>query len=591
MSVTGPTGPGRSDFGAADAGEVSTVAAELKELRAAAGATGDGRPTSRLAQRLLQDGKIDVADAKKLVQDEAARGPLTKSERTVFVNLLRNHAAQITPAALDVLAQHFNLPLRRPAGPTGPTAPTTGGTTTGGGMTITGDQRDGIRGTARPGDTIEAINLSSAPANRLHLEDTTVIATADASGKFTGRMPDVQEGDEIRMRRRGADGSVGDWVTITAHGISAQDTRSAIVNLDRVTLESKPDGTVEVGTNTDRPVTEPGAKVRFTNSRTGEKFDMTANDAGSVPQGFKLKGRPGDTFAVSVTDGRNDAALSKLAGTVRVPGGSGGASGVDLPDPTLVHDDKGYTEVRFHGPLFKDGPTGEDVRQGAIGDCYFPATFSAIAHSDPQAIKDMIRENPDGTYTVRFFKNGLKSSPKEVTVDGDLYTRFSGTPLYGTTFGNSNSPDSLEMWFPIIEKAYAQFKGGSYDKIGQGGNPGDLMNEALGTESSDFYIPGGNADRLFAKIKDGESKNLPMAAVTFGEKQDRLYQNTGIYSDHTYSIYGTAEEGGKKYVILRNPWGESEPGYGSDGKNDGIFKLELKDFMKLYESFSVAGRT
>ena len=33
---------------------------------------------------------------------------------------------------------------------------------------------------------------------------------------------------------------------------------------------------------------------------------------------------------------------------------------------------------------------------------------------------------------------------------------------------------------------------------------------------------------------------------------------------------------GKKYVQLRNPWGESEPS--GNGANDGIFKLKLDDF-------------
>jgi hypothetical protein len=35
-------------------------------------------------------------------------------------------------------------------------------------------------------------------------------------------------------------------------------------------------------------------------------------------------------------------------------------------------------------------------------------------------------------------------------------------------------------------------------------------------------------------------------------------------------------------VVLRNPWGESEPA--GNGANDGVFKLKLEDFRKLYDN-------
>ncbi|MCE7959811.1 MAG: hypothetical protein DYH06_18025 [Acidobacteria bacterium ACB2] len=63
-----------------------------------------------------------------------------------------------------------------------------------------------------------------------------VIGTADASGKFSGVMPDVREGDMIRMRTRAADGSTSDWLTIQARGVEAKDSRNAIVNLERMDL-------------------------------------------------------------------------------------------------------------------------------------------------------------------------------------------------------------------------------------------------------------------------------------------------------------------------------------------------------------------
>ena len=53
-----------------------------------------------------------------------------------------------------------------------------------GNLNITGNQAFGISGTARAGDTIEAINITAAPGGRLHLDDTMVIGKADSTGHF-----------------------------------------------------------------------------------------------------------------------------------------------------------------------------------------------------------------------------------------------------------------------------------------------------------------------------------------------------------------------------------------------------------------------
>jgi hypothetical protein len=58
-----------------------------------------------------------------------------------------------------------------------------------------------------------------------------------------------------------------------------------------------------------------------------------------------------------------------------------------------------------------------------------------------------------------------------------------------------------------------------------------------------------------------------------------------VYAWHVYTVLGAVEEGGAKYVQLRNPWGSSEPG--ADGKNDGIFKMKLEDFTKLYQGVDI----
>ncbi len=462
-------------------------------------------------------------------------------------------------------------------------------------LTITGDQKNGIAGLAKPGETIEAINLSAAPAGRLHLTDTVEIGTVDSSGKFLGQLPDVREGDFIRLRARAADGTAGDWITIQARGVEASDTRNAIANLERIDLTTKPGSDeISVTHNTGRPFTEPNAQVRLTNARTGESFEFKATENGSLPADFKVKGRPGDEFKVAVSDGVNNTGFSEVAGSVKVPGGRDLKGGVDLPDPAMHKDEMNadgtpkFKLERFNGPLFIDGPKPDDVRQGAIGNCYFPAAMAAIAASNPKAIENMIKDNGDGTYTVTFHSASSYSGgrPVEVTVDGDLYVRSFGGPIYGGSLGGSTAPDKMEMWFPIVEKAYAQWKG-SYDKIGNGGVAGQVMAEVLGKPYSYENLSASNATMMYERIKKAEADGKSMAAGTYGTDQSARYTNTGVYANHAYTVLGVEEVNGEKFVKLRNPWGQSE--YGYDGKNDGFFSIPLDKFAELYRAVHIAG--
>ncbi len=509
-------------------------------------------------------------------QFELAAKGLTNSEKSDLGQILTKSGFAMDPGAKNFLeALVGKAPLQETFGP----------------LTITGDQKNGIAGIAKPGETIEAINLSAAPAGRLHLTDTMVLGTADASGKFLGTMPDVREGDMIRMRTRAADGSTSDWLTIQAKGIETKDTRNAIVNLERMDL-AVAGGEISVTHNTARPLTEPGAMLQFTNVRTGEKTQVKSTENGSIPAGFKLKGQAGDEFKVAGSDGRNNLDFAQVAGSLKVPGGGTDLNRVNLPDPAMHKDELNadgtpkFKLERFSGPLFIDEPKADDVRQGAIGNCYFPAAMAAVAYARPDIIKNMIKDNGDGTYTVKFTPSsyGGTGRPVEIKVDGDLYARSYGGPIYGGSLGGSTAPDKMELWFPLIEKAYAQWKG-SYDTIGNGGVAGTVMSEVMGKGYKYENITSSNKDRIYEMIKTAAANKQPMAAGTYGTEDAAKYTNTGVYAHHAYSVMGVEEENGTKYVKVRNPWGQSE--HGSDGKNDGFFRIELSKFAELYRAVHI----
>ncbi|MDP3236327.1 MAG: C2 family cysteine protease [Myxococcales bacterium] len=508
------------------------------------------------------------------------KGGMTANEKKDLAAILDQGTVPLEPSAKQFLEAVLDRGAPQP-----PPPPRTNG------LAVSGDQKNGLTGTAKAGATIEAINISTAPGGRLHMDDTTVIGKADANGAFTmARLTGDQamrEGDLIRMRARNADGSTSDWVTIKATGIASKDTNNATVALFRIGLADVGNGKVSVSNiNESRQVSEPGAQLELTNKRTGEKTKVTVTETGGFPAGFTVNGKPGDSFAVAASDGVNNTNFAGSVGNVTVPGGA--PSNTDLiPDPALHRDELDaagkprFSKVNFTGPLFVDGAKAEDVRQGQIGDCYFPAAIAAIAKSNPEAINKLIKDNGDGTYTVTFKQRDWNTQGFKdvaVKVDGDLWARSYGGALYGHST-NSSDPKKMELWFPLVEKAYAQWKG-SYNEIGDGGHSSDVFEAVLGRDGNSMNIYAGNLDRVFDTIKKNIDARQPLAAGTYHD--EARYTNTGVYGDHAYSILGYEQQGTERFVILRNPWGESEPA--GNGANDGVFKLKLEAFAKLYQN-------
>ncbi len=250
----------------------------------------------------------------------------------------------------------------------------------------------------------------------------------------------------------------------------------------------------------------------------------------------------------------------------------------DLADPAVLNKHAGAaTHSWVQGQLFVGGVGADDVIQGSIANCYLAAALSSVASQSPGAVEDAIRDNGDGTFSVRFFEPSWgRTAPREVyvTVDGQLPTTGSGSLQYG------KGRDRSELWVGLIEKAYAQWKGG-YEAIGNGGSPGAVMGALVGRR--DTYVglsEGMNTQQLARQLREALASGKSVAACTHGKDRDALYQGSGLYAWHAYSVLGVSEEGGKTYVTLRNPWGNSEPG--SDGANDGTFRLTVEEFAKFY---------
>jgi hypothetical protein len=225
-------------------------------------------------------------------------------------------------------------------------------------------------------------------------------------------------------------------------------------------------------------------------------------------------------------------------------------------------------------------PSLSDIHQGQYGDCYFLAALGSLAQQDPQAIKNMIHDNGDGTYTVTLYQNqkdggiegffgGTSYQPVKVTVNA-MDIPYGAADETGSPDGQAIDPNNNKqvLWMSVVEAAYAkindtQVKGvdqglqSGYNVIGQGGNPaGPFM--ALTDHSADNFTPNSSSgltelNQLQSDFKSGEMIDVLTPDYQNG---DSPYNLVG---GHAYTVTGFYQDNGVEYVTLNNPWGANQP--------------------------------
>ena len=206
-----------------------------------------------------------------------------------------------------------------------------------------------------------------------------------------------------------------------------------------------------------------------------------------------------------------------------------------------------------------------DVNQGWIGDCYVCAPIAALALQRPDYIRDMIRDNGDGTQSVRLYL-GPHYSDSMLTAQFTKAADYSAwITVHDTDLGNGMNTDNggllivnglQEIWPQVIENAIAQVNGG-YQNISNGGSPFDIMQQLTGAATSDAII-GLKYNRAAVQPTTAQlqasldAKNM----VTFYTMETGGYS---LVSNHVYTLTSIDTENGVDYAHFRNPWGYKNP--------------------------------
>jgi Calpain family cysteine protease len=209
---------------------------------------------------------------------------------------------------------------------------------------------------------------------------------------------------------------------------------------------------------------------------------------------------------------------------------------------------------QFAGQLFVGGATYNDIHQGYLGDCYFMASLGEVALKNQAAITNMFVVNGDGTYTVRFYQNGVA---QYVTVDSYLPTNSGGSLIYanhGAYYANASN----ELWTALAEKAYVQMNEMGWTR---GGLTGSGQNSYAAIEGGYIYAAlghiSGQTTTPFAYTAGATSFTTFVNAYNQGKMigfaSKSTPASTQVVGGHAYAVVGYNAT--NQTITLFNPWG------------------------------------
>lgn len=241
------------------------------------------------------------------------------------------------------------------------------------------------------------------------------------------------------------------------------------------------------------------------------------------------------------------------------------------------HGKREYGEADWRKRTFSF-PEVDDITQGHTSDCYFLAALGAVAHKNPDLVRDMVRRNDNGTYTVTFHERGswdAKASTFEVTV----------LPEFPGGLRDEPAQDDDRFYMQIIEKAWAQH-GEGYDKVGDS-RPGIPLEFITGHESSYSSVSGsrpglGSFDPIQTALNDGRAvtattpmglPKVPFPEIEVLRSDGQTKATVTIPYSHVYIVTGVRDvEKAGQMLVLRNPW----------GGDNAEFMLTISQFRQLF---------
>lgn len=228
-----------------------------------------------------------------------------------------------------------------------------------------------------------------------------------------------------------------------------------------------------------------------------------------------------------------------------------------------------------------DGPTLADIKQGALGDCYFLAPLGALVQRNSGDVRKMITPEGQG-FRVRF------PDGKEVTTPG----------LTDTELAMTGASTRSGTWVRIMERAFSR-RNITPDKVdatedqmngGSGASAGKVL---TGHEFSAIRLVGDWTKTVEPKVID-DAMNALKKSVPSAIAQNRLVIATtkkgtmpkSVNQNHAYAILGLDAQ--QNVIQIWNPHNNEFKPKGPEGMDNGYrvsggkFSMPLDQFARTF---------
>ncbi|KAH7113660.1 hypothetical protein B0J13DRAFT_656907 [Dactylonectria estremocensis] len=208
----------------------------------------------------------------------------------------------------------------------------------------------------------------------------------------------------------------------------------------------------------------------------------------------------------------------------------------------------------------------DDPTQGCLGNSWLIAALFSVFWSDPLVINRATRvhqtKEEEKRLSIKFHDKGGNNNARTETVEVDYEIPINNSnnmPMY------CSASDCADIWPSLYEKAFAKWVTGSsseHPDITQlySGDPVKAMAQINGREPHYYVTENHSANDMLGLVRANcmNFKTInPMTAWTYATGGN--FRGSNIVANHAYSILGYTVLGDKQYIVLRNPWGVTEP--------------------------------
>lgn len=214
---------------------------------------------------------------------------------------------------------------------------------------------------------------------------------------------------------------------------------------------------------------------------------------------------------------------------------------------------------------FFDGPV-----QGATSNSWLIAALFSVYWSDIAIIHqcfrgDGLKRSPDDRirHVIKLYnKGGQRNNAEDRTLLVDYQVPIHKNmkePVY------CRAASGNDYWPTLYEKAFAMWiQRSDVDRADATqtayGDPIKAMAQIDGKKPQYFFTKNHKNSEVLSLVR-GCSLNFktvsPMCAYTYPTGDE--FRGANMVANHAYSVLGWADYGGRQYIVIRNPWGITEP--------------------------------